>query len=96
MDDFTSAAELAQVTQKSPVLVIIEQHVLARELTGFEIVEMATTSGLSWFSGRDIRLIALNIGIRKSLTLRSRSVWRFSRNSVRKHPLHCCQIVTTK
>ena len=30
--------------------------------TGFEIVEMATTSGLSWFSGRDIRLIALNIG----------------------------------
>jgi DNA-binding NarL/FixJ family response regulator len=71
MDDFTSAAELAQVTQKSPVLVIIEQHVLARtcilnilkrELTGFEIVEMATTSGLSWFSGRDIRLIALNIG----------------------------------
>ena len=42
-----------QATQKSPVLVIIEQHVLARtcilnilkrELTGFEIVEMATTS----------------------------------------------------
>ena len=71
MDDFTNLAELAKVTQKSPVLVIIEQHVLARtcilnilkrELTGFEIVEMATTSGLSWFSGRDIRLIALNIG----------------------------------
>ena len=71
MDDFTNPAELAQVTQKSPVLVIIEQHVLARtcilnilkrELAGFEIVEMATTSGLSWFSGRDIRLIALNIG----------------------------------
>jgi DNA-binding NarL/FixJ family response regulator len=71
MDDFTNAAELAQVTQTSPVLVIIEQHVLARtcilnilkrELTGFEIVEMATTSGLSWFTGRDIRLIALNIG----------------------------------
>ena len=59
MDDFTNARN-AQVTQKSPVLVIIEQHVLARtcilnilrrELTGFEIVEMATTSGLSWFSG---------------------------------------------
>ena len=64
-------AELAEVSQKAPVLVIIEQHVLARtcilnilkrELEGFEIVEMATTSGLSWFSGRDIRLIALNIG----------------------------------
>ena len=59
MDDFTNPAELAQVTQKSPVLVIIEHHVLARtcilnilkrELAGFEIVEMATTSGLSWFS----------------------------------------------
>ena len=71
MDDFTNAAELAQVTQKSPVLAIIEQHVLARtcilnilkrELAGFEIVEMATTNGLSWFAGRDIRLIALNIG----------------------------------
>jgi DNA-binding NarL/FixJ family response regulator len=71
MDDFTNTVELAQASQKSPVLVVIEQHVLARtcmlnilkrELTGFEIVEMATTSGLSWFSGRDIRLIALNIG----------------------------------
>lgn len=71
MDDFTNAADLAQMTQKSPVLVIIEQHVLARtcilnilkrELAGFEIVEMASTSGLSWFTGRDIRLIALNIG----------------------------------
>ena len=30
MDDFTNPAELAQESQKSPVLVIIEQHVLAR------------------------------------------------------------------
>ena len=71
MDDFSNPAELALVSQSSPVLVIIEQHVLARtcilnilkrELTGFEIVEMATTSGLNWLSGRDIRLIALSIG----------------------------------
>src|SRR3989442_4629887 len=71
MDDLINLAELAQGSQNSPVLVIIEQHVLARtcilnilkrELTGFEIVEMATTSGLNWLSGRDIRLIALNIG----------------------------------
>ncbi|ANW00968.1 helix-turn-helix transcriptional regulator [Bradyrhizobium icense] len=71
MDDFSNPAELALVSQNSPVLVIIEQHVLARtcilnilkrELTGFEIVEMATTGGLNWLSGRDIRLIALNIG----------------------------------
>ena len=57
--------------QNSPVLVIIAQHALARtcilnilkrELAGLEIVEMATTSGLTWLSGRDIRLIALTIG----------------------------------
>src|SRR5262245_30720888 len=71
MDDFSNPAELALVSQNSPVLVIIEQHVLARtcilnilkrELNGFEIIEMPTTSGLNWLSGRDIRLIALNIG----------------------------------
>jgi DNA-binding NarL/FixJ family response regulator len=69
MDALTN--QLAQETQNSPVLVIIAQHVLARtsilnilkrELTGFEIVELATTSGLNWLSGRDIRLIALNVG----------------------------------
>ena len=71
MDALTNPAELAQESQNSPVLVIIAQHALARtsilnilkrEITGFDIVEMATTSGLSRFSGRDIRLIALNIG----------------------------------
>ena len=71
MDGLTNPAELAQWSQQSPVLVIIEQHVLTRtcilnilkrELTGFDIVELATTSGLNWLSGRDIRLIALNIG----------------------------------
>jgi DNA-binding NarL/FixJ family response regulator len=71
MDALTNPAELAQESQKSPVLVIIEQHVLARtcllnilkrQLTGLEIVEMATTSSLNWLSGRDIRLIALSIG----------------------------------
>lgn len=74
MDDFTNLAELAQASQHPPVVVIIEQHVLARtcilnilkrELIGFEIVEMATTSGLNWISGRDIRLIALNVGARQ-------------------------------
>src|SRR5260370_16368298 len=71
MDDFGVAAELLNGSQKPQVLVIIEQQVLARtcilsilkrELTGFEIVEMATTSGLNWLSRRDVRLIALNIG----------------------------------
>jgi DNA-binding NarL/FixJ family response regulator len=71
MDDFTNSAELSYGSQKSPVLVIIEHQVLARtcilsllkrELAGFEVIEMATTSGLNWLSGRDVRLIALNIG----------------------------------
>jgi DNA-binding NarL/FixJ family response regulator len=71
MDDFTYPAELLNGPQNSPVLIIIERQVLARtcivsilkrEVTGFEIVEMATTSGLNWLSRRDVRLIALNIG----------------------------------
>jgi DNA-binding NarL/FixJ family response regulator len=71
MDDFTYPAELLNGPQNSPVLIMIERQVLARtcivsilkrEVTGFEIVEMATTSGLNWLSGRDVRLIALNIG----------------------------------
>lgn len=71
MDDFTYPAEPFNGSQKPHVLVIIEHQVLARtcilrilqrELTGFEIVEMATTSGLNFLSGRDVRLIALNIG----------------------------------
>src|SRR2546429_7595850 len=71
MDDFAFPAEPLNGSQKPQVLVLIEHQVLARtcilsilkrELTGFEIVEMATTSGLNWLSGRDIRLIALNIG----------------------------------
>ncbi len=71
MDDFANPAEPLNGSQKPQVLVIIEQQVLARtcilsilkrELTGFDIVEMATTSGLNWLSGREVRLIALNIG----------------------------------
>ena len=71
MDDFAYPAEPLSGSQKPQVLVIIEHYVLARtcilnilnrELTGFDIVEMATTSGLNRLSGRDVRLIALNIG----------------------------------
>jgi DNA-binding NarL/FixJ family response regulator len=71
MDDFTYPAEPFNGSQKPHILVIIEHQVLARtcilsilqrELAGFEIVEMATTSGLNFLSARDVRLIALNIG----------------------------------
>jgi DNA-binding NarL/FixJ family response regulator len=74
MDDLACSAESLNGAQKAQVLVIIEHQVLARscilsvlkrELTGFDIVEMATTDGLSWLSGRDVRLIALNIGDRE-------------------------------
>ena len=94
MDDFTNLAELANGTQKSPVIVIIEDHVLARtcilsilkrELAGFDIIEMPTTSSLNWLSGRDVRLIGLNIGdkqvsdpsIEESLTLLAES-WPYA------------------
>ncbi|MGZ5871948.1 MAG: helix-turn-helix transcriptional regulator [Bradyrhizobium sp.] len=71
MDDLTNPALLLHGSRKSPVLAIIEHHMLARtcilsilrrELTGIEIVEMATTSELSSVSERDVRLVALNIG----------------------------------
>src|SRR5690348_14855280 len=71
MDDFVNPAGVLSGSQISPLLVIIEPNVLARtcilsilkrELTGFEIIEMATTSGLNWLSGKDVRLVALNIG----------------------------------
>jgi len=73
MDDLTNPALLLHGSRKSPVLVIIEHNMLARtcmlgilrsELTGFEIVEMATTSDLSCVSERDVRLVILNIGDR--------------------------------
>jgi DNA-binding NarL/FixJ family response regulator len=71
MDDLVNPAELSHGSPKSPVIVIIEHNVLARtcilnilrrELTGYDILEVATTSGLNWLSGRDVRLIALNLG----------------------------------
>ena len=71
MDDFTNHAELLHAPQKSPVVVVIERHtlvrtciltVLKRELTGIDIVEMATIGELSRVSGRDVCLIVLDIG----------------------------------
>ena len=87
------------------MLVIIEQHVLARtcilnilrrELTGFEIVEMATTSGLSWFSGRDIRLIALNIGDKEITDPAIEVSLAFLAEFCPKAPLPGWQTVTTR
>jgi DNA-binding NarL/FixJ family response regulator len=71
MDDFAYSTEHSNGSQHSPVLVIIEHHVLMRtcilgilkrEFAEFEIVELATTTDLTCVSGRDVRLIALNIG----------------------------------
>jgi DNA-binding NarL/FixJ family response regulator len=71
MDDLANPAEPINGSQKLPAIAIIEDqvlartcivHILKRELTGFEIVEMATTSDLNLLSGRDVRLIAFNIG----------------------------------
>ena len=71
MDDLIHSAERLNGSLQLPVLVIIEPltltrtcilSILRRELPGFEIVEMATTDNLGWVSGRDVRLVALNIG----------------------------------
>jgi DNA-binding NarL/FixJ family response regulator len=71
MDDLANPAEPINGSQKLPAIAIIEDQVLARtcivnilkrKITGFEIVEMATASHLNLLSGRDVRLIAFNIG----------------------------------
>lgn len=71
MDDLINSVERLNGSLQLPVLVIIEPltltrtcilSILRRELPGFETVEMATTDNLGWVSGRDVRLVALNIG----------------------------------
>jgi len=71
MDDLANPAEPINRSQILPAIAIIEDRVLARtcivnvlkrELTGFEIVEVATTSDLKLLSGRNVRLIAFDIG----------------------------------
>jgi DNA-binding NarL/FixJ family response regulator len=70
MDNLAHRVEPLGGSHKPPVIVMIDHNVLARtcmlnilrrELAGFDIVEMANTSDLSWLSGRIVRLIALNI-----------------------------------
>jgi DNA-binding NarL/FixJ family response regulator len=73
MDDFTHLAQRTNGSLQAPVLVIIARvtltrtcvlNMLSRELTGFEIVEMATTHDLHSVLGRDVRLVGLDIGDR--------------------------------
>src|SRR6202048_2273484 len=71
MDDLLQYTERFNGSLQQPVLLIIEPlaltrtcilSILRRELTGFEIIEMATTDGLDCASGRDGRLVGLSIG----------------------------------
>jgi DNA-binding NarL/FixJ family response regulator len=74
MQDIAHPAEPINGSQTSPMIVIIDDQVLVRtcivnilkrELRGFEIVEMTTTSGLGCLSERDVRLIAFGIEDKK-------------------------------
>ncbi|WP_349628871.1 response regulator transcription factor [Bradyrhizobium sp. AUGA SZCCT0177] len=76
MDQVVNHAERLNGSPQMPALVIIEPltltrtcilSILRRELPGFEIVEMATTDGLDFVSGRDVCLVALSTGD-KSIT----------------------------
>src|SRR5260370_26736536 len=71
MDDLVNSTKRFNGSLQQPVLLIIEPltltrtwilSILRRELTGFEIIEMATTDGLDCASGRDVRLVALSTG----------------------------------
>ena len=71
MHDYPSPAQAFDAPEKPPVLAIVEHQVLVRtcivkilrrEFADFEIVEMATIGGLNGLSGRDVHLVALDIG----------------------------------
>jgi DNA-binding NarL/FixJ family response regulator len=71
MEDIANPREAINGSQTLPMIVIIDDQVLARtcivnilkrELTGFEIVEATTTSDLGWLSERNVRLIAFDVG----------------------------------
>lgn len=71
MDDLAIPADSINGSHKSPVIAIVNDQVLPRscivnilkrELCGFEIAEMSTTGDLNGLSGRDVRLIAFNMG----------------------------------
>jgi DNA-binding NarL/FixJ family response regulator len=71
MEEIANPKETINGSQTLPVIVIIGDQVLARtrivkilkrELTGFEIAEVTTTSDLGWLSERNVRLIAFDIG----------------------------------
>ena len=71
MDDLVNSTERLNGSLQLPVLLIIEPltltrtcilSILRRELTGFEIIEMATTINLDCASGRDVRLAVLSTG----------------------------------
>jgi DNA-binding NarL/FixJ family response regulator len=71
MDNPAIRADPVNGSQKLPVIVIVNDQVLPRtcivkilkrELAGFEIAEMATTGDLNGLSGRDVRLVAFNMG----------------------------------
>jgi DNA-binding NarL/FixJ family response regulator len=71
MDDVVNSTERLNGSLQLPVLLIIEPltltrtcilSILRRELTGFDIIEMATTDGLDCVSGRDVRVVLLSTG----------------------------------
>jgi DNA-binding NarL/FixJ family response regulator len=71
MEEIANPRETINGSQTLPMIVIIGDQVLARtcivniltrELIGFEIVEVTTTSDLGWLSERNVRLIAFDIG----------------------------------
>jgi DNA-binding NarL/FixJ family response regulator len=71
MDDLINSAERLNGSLQSPVVVLIEPltlirtcilSILRRELTGFEIFDMAAPQSLDCTSARDVRLVVLSIG----------------------------------
>ena len=74
MQDIANPEKPINGSQTLPMIVIIDDQILVRtcivnilkrELPGFEIAEMITTSDLGWLSEGDVRLIAFDISDKK-------------------------------
>jgi DNA-binding NarL/FixJ family response regulator len=71
MDEYSYSTKLSHGSHYLPALVVVEHHaltrtcilgILKREFAEFDIVELTAMSDLTCVSGRDIRLVTLNIG----------------------------------
>jgi len=101
MEEIANPKETINGSQTLPMIVIIGDQVLARtcivkilkrELTGFEIAEVTTTSDLGWLSERNVRPIAFDIGDKQIADPSVEDRLTLFEEAFQMRLLRCCQI----